>query len=127
MKLQEKKQMTMILITHDFGVVAGRTHETAVMYVGKIVEQASTHELFKNIYMPYTRALMDAIPRLTSPPHTMLQTIGGYPPDLIEPPAGCRFAPRCPRSAPRCQDQEPALKKIDGQSHRYACWYPLDT
>ena len=126
-KLQEEKKMAMILITHDLGVVAGRTHETAVMYAGKFVEQAATHELFKNIYMPYTRALMDALPRLTNPPHTMLQTIGGYPPDLTDPPAGCRFAPRCPRSAPRCRDREPALKNIDGQSHRFACWYPLDT
>ena len=126
-QLQEEKQMAMILISHDLGVVAGRTHETAVMYAGKIVEQASTPELFNHIYMPYTRALMDAIPRLTNPPHTRLQTIGGYPPDLIDPPVGCRFAPRCPRSAPRCRRQEPALKNIDGQSHRFACWYPLDT
>ena len=125
-QLQEEKQMAMILITHDLGVVAGRTHETAVMYAGKIVEQASTHELFNHIYMPYTRALMDAIPRLTNPPHTRLQTIGGYPPDMIDPPAGCCFALRCPRSAPRCLYQEPALKNIDGQSHLFACWYPLE-
>ena len=93
-KLQEKTQMAMMLISHDLGVVAGRTHETAVMYAGKIVEQAATDELFNHISMPYTRALMDAIPRLANPPHTTLQQ--------------WRAAPRSNRSAgrmpfcPRC-------------------------
>ena len=123
--LQQDNQMAMILITHDLGVVAGRTHETAVMYAGKIIEQASTAELFGNIRMPYTRALMDAIPRLTNRPHTKLQAIGGHPPDLVDPPPGCRFEQRCPEAAPLCQQQEPTLKNIDGQSHRFACWYPL--
>jgi oligopeptide/dipeptide ABC transporter ATP-binding protein len=126
-KLQEKTRMAMILISHDLGVVAGRTHETAVMYAGKIVEQAGTDELFNNISMPYTRALMDAIPRLTNPPHTILQAIGGQPPDLIDPPPGCRFAPRCTRARDRCWLQEPALRNIQGHNHRFACWYPLET
>jgi len=125
-QLQEENQMAMILISHDLDVVAGRTHETAVMYAGRIVEQAATHELYDNIYMPYTRALMDAIPRMADPPHTRLQTIGGHPPDLIDLPPGCRFAPRCPRAAQRCRNQEPTLKDINGQSHRVACWYPLN-
>ena len=125
--LQEEKQMAMILITHDLGIVAGRTHETAVMYAGKIVEQAPTHELFNKIYMPYTRALFDAVPRLANPPHTPLQAIGGHPPDPIDPPPGCRFAPRCPRAGQRCREIEPALRKIEGHNHRFACWYPLET
>ena len=125
-KLQQDKQMAMILISHDLGVVAGRTHETAVMYAGKIVEQAATHELFNNITMPYTRALMDAVPRLTNPPHTILQAIGGQPPNLVDPPPGCRFAPRCTRAKARCRQEEPALINIEGQSHRFACWYPLE-
>ena len=126
-KLQEKTRMAMMLISHDLGVVAGRTHETAVMYAGKIVEQAATDELFNHISMPYTRALMDAIPRLANPPHTTLQTIGGQPPDLIDPPPGCRFAPRCTRARDRCRQQEPALRNIQGHNHRFACWYPLET
>jgi len=126
-KLQEKTRMAMMLISHDLGVVAGRTHETAVMYAGKIVEQAATDELFNHISMPYTRALMDAIPRLANPPHTTLQTIGGQPPDLIDPPPGCRFAPRCTRARNRCRQQEPALRNIQGHNHRFACWYPLET
>ena len=126
-KLQQEKHMAMILISHDLGVVAGRTHETAVMYAGKIVEQAETQKLFNNIAMPYTRALMDAVPRLTNPPHTTLQAIGGHPPDLIDPPPGCRFAPRCLRAAARCVQEEPALRHIKGQNHQFACWYPLET
>jgi peptide/nickel transport system ATP-binding protein len=126
-KFQAEKRMAMILVSHDLGVVAGRTHETAVMYAGKIVEQAATAELFKHTAMPYTRALVDAIPRLTDPPHTRLQAIGGNPPDLIDPPPGCRFAPRCSRAKDRCRQKEPELKHIEGQNHRFACWYPLET
>lgn len=125
-RLQAEKQMAMILISHDLDVVAGRTHETAVMYAGQIVEQAPTGELYDNIYMPYTRALMDAVPRLGDPPHTRLQTIGGYPPDPRNLPPGCRFAPRCPRAVERCQKEEPALRDNNGQRHRVACWYPLN-
>ncbi len=126
-KLQQDKQMAMILVSHDLGVVAGRTHDTAVMYAGKIVEQAATTELFDHTAMPYTRALMDAMPRLADPPHATLQTIGGHPPDLIDPTDGCRFAPRCSRAEARCRQQEPALRNIDGKTHRFACWYPLET
>ena len=126
-RLQKEKRMAMILISHDLGVVAGRTHETAVMYAGKIVEQAETQELFNHITMPYTRALMDAIPCLTNPPHTTLQAIGGHPPDLIDTPTGCRFAPRCFRAAARCVQEEPALRSIKDQNHWFACWYPLET
>jgi oligopeptide/dipeptide ABC transporter ATP-binding protein len=124
-KLQAEKRMAMILVSHNLGVVAGRTHETAVMYAGKIVEQALTPELFNHTAMPYTRALLDAIPRLTDPPHTTLRAIGGHPPDLIDPPPGCRFAPRCPRAADICRQQEPELRNREGRHHWFACWYPL--
>jgi oligopeptide/dipeptide ABC transporter ATP-binding protein len=126
-KIQQDKRMAMILVSHDLGVVAGRTHDTAVLYAGKIVEQAATTELFEHTAMPYTRALMDAIPRLTDPPHTTLQAIGGHPPDLIAPPPGCRFAPRCSRAEARCRQLEPALRNIAGKNHQFACWYPLET
>ena len=125
--LQQDQQMAMILISHDLGVVAGRTHDTAVMYAGKIVEQAATTELFEHTAMPYTRALMDAMPRLTDPANTTLQAIGGHPPDLIDPPSGCRFAPRCTRAKARCRQQEPVLRNIAGKNHQFACWYPLET
>jgi oligopeptide/dipeptide ABC transporter ATP-binding protein len=108
--LLAEKRMAMILVSHDLWVVAGRTHETVVMYAGKIVEQAPTADLFKKTAMPYTRALLDAILRLTDPPHTTLRAIGGHPTDLIDPPSGCRFAPRCARAAEICWQQEPVLK-----------------
>jgi peptide/nickel transport system ATP-binding protein len=124
--LQEEKRMAMLLITHDLGVVAGRAHETAVMYAGKIVEKAPTSRLFNHMVMPYTRALMDALPRLADPPHTVLQAIEGCPPDLIDLPSGCRFSPRCRRAQPRCHQEAPKLNKLDGWPHWYACWNPME-
>lgn len=125
--LQREKQMAMILITHDLGIVAGRTDETAVMYAGKIVEQATTNELFNQIGMPYTHALMAAIPRLANNTHTKLQAINGQPPDMVDLPPGCRFAPRCFKAQPLCMENEPALKRINGRGHKLACWYPLNS
>ncbi len=124
-KEQSRRDMAMILITHDLGVAASRTHEIAVMYAGKIVERSTTSELFRDTRMPYTRSLMDAIPRLADPPHTRLKTITGQPPDLIHPPGGCRFAPRCRIAEPRCREKEPALVGQNGSSHRFACWRPI--
>lgn len=125
--LQQEKQMAMILITHDLGVVAGRTDEAAVMYAGKIVEHAATNELFKQMRMPYTHALMAAIPRLVNRPHTRLLAINGQPPDMVDMPPGCRFASRCWKKQPLCIESEPALKRINGRGHRLACWYPLES
>ena len=97
------RNMSLILVTHDLGVVAGHTDQIYVMYAGKVVERAPTTTLFSDMKMPYTEALMESIPALEAPPHTRLRTIPGRPPDLVNPPAGCRFAPRCayaPRSVP---------------------------
>ena len=125
--LQREKQMAMILISHNLGVVAGRTHETAVMYAGRIVEQAPTRILFHRGCMPYTRALLDAIPRLENAPHTKLQVIDGQPPDLTRKPVGCDFAPRCFRVTPRCWETAPELRThCATPNHRFACWNPLD-
>ena len=124
--LQKEKQMAMILITHDLGVVARWSQEAAVMYAGQIVEHAQTRDLFKHIRMPYTQALMDAIPRLTHLPHTELKTIDGQPPDLIEMPPGCRFAPRCCRVKQLCREVEPEVKCSHFQNHQFKCWYPLN-
>jgi peptide/nickel transport system ATP-binding protein len=126
-RLQQERQMAMILITHDLGIVAGRTHEAAVMYAGKIVEHAPTPALFKRMRMPYTRALLNAIPRVSYPPHTELETIEGQPPDQIKLPPGCRFAKRCWKALPLCEQTEPSLKCANGGSHRFACWYPLNS
>jgi peptide/nickel transport system ATP-binding protein len=124
---QQERYMAMILVTHDLGVVAGRTDEIAVMYAGKIVEKASTPVLFTQMRMPYTEALMRSIPRVEDHSHTRLLAITGRPPDLVNPPPGCRFAPRCPYAQERCTVEEPPLLLGDTEDHAFACWYPVGT
>jgi oligopeptide/dipeptide ABC transporter ATP-binding protein len=123
--LQRERHMAMILVTHDLGVVATRADEIVVMYAGRVVEQAPTGSLFAHTRMPYTRALMDSIPRLSDPSGTRLNAIAGRPPDLLDPPPGCRFAPRCPYVQPRCLEDEPPLRTAGAPDHLFACWYPL--
>ena len=122
---RQRRDMAMILITHDLGIVAGRTDEVAVMYAGRIVERAPTARLFKAMCMPYTEALLAAIPKLDAPPHTPLAVISGRPPDPTQPFRGCAFAPRCRYRAERCADQRPSLIPADPSGHRYACWHPI--
>jgi oligopeptide/dipeptide ABC transporter ATP-binding protein len=121
---QRERHMGMILVTHDLGVVANRTDEIAVMYAGRIVEQAPTVELFANTRMPYTEALLRSIPRLAESSHTRLRAIPGRPPDLATTMTGCRFAPRCPYVQDRCRAEEPPLRSA-GQGHVFRCWYPV--
>jgi peptide/nickel transport system ATP-binding protein len=123
---QHDRNMSMILVTHDLGVVAGRTDEIAVMYAGQIVERAPTASLFANMKMPYTEALMKSIPKLTDRAHTRLDSVGGRPPNLISPPTGCRFAPRCPYASERClAEQPPLVEAIEAPGHYFRCWYPV--
>jgi len=120
------RNMSLILVTHDLGVVAGRTDEIAVMYGGKLVEKAPTASLFANMKMPYTEALLESIPKLEDPSHTRLKVIPGRPPDLVNPPPGCRFAPRCAYAQERCHQEEPPLIPTpEDPRHTYACWYPV--
>ena len=104
---QTDRFMAMVLVTHDLGVVAGRTDEIAVMYAGRIVEQAPTSVLFSHMLHPYTEALLRSIPKVEDPSHTRLRVITGRPPDLTDPPPGCKFAPRCPYVQERCRVEEP--------------------
>jgi peptide/nickel transport system ATP-binding protein len=124
---QRERDMAMVLVSHDLGVVAGRTHDIAVMYAGQIVEQAPTATLFSEVRMPYTEALLKSVPRLENASHTRLAVIGGRPPDLIDPPPGCRFAPRCPYAQARCHVEQPPLIEADTPGHFYRCWYPVGT
>ncbi|MCU0261249.1 MAG: ABC transporter ATP-binding protein, partial [Ilumatobacteraceae bacterium] len=119
------RNMSMILVTHDLGVVAGHTDEIAVMYGGRLVEKAPTRTLFASMKMPYTKALLESIPKIEDPSHTRLTTIPGRPPDLVNPPPGCRFAPRCAYARERCHAEEPPLVAADEPGHFYACWYPV--
>jgi peptide/nickel transport system ATP-binding protein len=119
------RNMSLLLVTHDLGVVAGHTDDIGVMYGGKLVEMAPTGELFANMKMPYTEALLQSIPKLADVSHTRLNVISGRPPDLVNPPAGCRFSPRCPYAQDRCRDEEPPLfPTVEDPRHTYACWYP---
>ena len=124
---QRERDMGMVLVTHDLGVVAGRTDEIVVMYGGKVVEKAPTQILFSEMRMPYTEALMRSIPKLEDRSHTRLKVIGGRPPDLINPPTGCNFSPRCPYAQPKCQEEEPPLIAAESPGHEFACWFPVGT
>jgi peptide/nickel transport system ATP-binding protein len=123
---QADRMMSMILVTHDLGVVAGRVDEIAVMYAGKVVERAPTARLFTSTRMPYTEALLNSIPRLDRPSHTRLAAVPGRPPSLLVQTPGCSFAPRCAYAQPRCTVDEPPLLPM-GEGHLAACWYPVGT
>jgi peptide/nickel transport system ATP-binding protein len=123
--LRERLGMAVLLITHDMGVVAGRADRVNVMYAGRIVESAATSPLFSHMRHPYTQALLGSIPKLTQDPDIPLFSIPGLPPDLTDPPPGCRFAARCSHATDHCRTNEPPL---DGTSpdHIFACWHPVD-
>ncbi|WP_433279939.1 ABC transporter ATP-binding protein [Pseudonocardia xinjiangensis] len=123
--LQARRRMAMLLVTHDLRVVRSRSDRIAVMYAGRIVETAPTPELFAEPKMPYTEALMNAVPPVAGPNHVRLQVIPGRPPDLINPPAGCKFSPRCPYAQDRCLTEEPPLRDAGSPDHQYRCWFPV--
>ncbi len=105
--LRQRLAMAVLLITHDMGVIAGRTDRVVVMYAGKVAEAASTAELFESMRHPYAEALLQSIPQLDADAGAPLYSIPGHPPDLSEPLPGCRFAPRCRHAADRCREEEP--------------------
>ena len=123
-ELRKEFNMAMILVTHDLGVVAGHTDKIAVMYAGDVVEMAPTRELFKNMKMPYTEALLKSIPRLETPTGTRLPVIEGRLPDPTKNEPGCPFANRCPYVADKCRAEKPPLKDT-GNGHLYRCWFPI--
>jgi oligopeptide transport system ATP-binding protein len=113
---------SVMLITHDLGVVAGMTDRVVVMYAGKVVETATTDELFANPRHPYTLGLLSSVPRLDEVRHSQLTTIEGAPPDLLQPPPGCPFMPRCAFARAICRTMPP-LDPVEGNSaHLKACW-----
>ena len=118
--------MTMIIVSHDLGVVAGRTDEVAVMYSGRIVEQAATRTLFREYRHRYTEALLQAIPRVGHEAHARLTTIPGQPPSLLNRPPGCQFAPRCGFATDVCRSVMPALSTDTVGAHTYRCHVPVE-
>ncbi len=124
--MQSDRQMAMILVTHDLGVVAGRAHDIAVMYAGHVVEQAPATALFARVRHPYTEALLKSIPKLEMAKHTRLAAIGGRPPDLVNLPPGCKFAARCPYVQERCLQEDPELvADADDPTHLVRCHFPV--
>lgn len=113
-----------MLITHDLGVVAGTCQRVNVMYAGSIVESAQVRQIFETPAHPYTVGLLESIPRLDEQPGDRLTPIAGQPPDLINPPAGCPYAPRCPKVQPRCRQEKPPLFKVGRGEQVAACFYP---
>ena len=122
---QARRKMALILVTHDLHIAAGRAHEAAVMYAGRIVEQIPAVALLSGAVMPYTRALIDALPPVDRPPHAALYPIEGQPPDLKRPIPGCAFAPRCRRADRSCEESAPPLAPGPGPGHRVACRHPF--
>jgi peptide/nickel transport system ATP-binding protein len=122
--LRLRLQMSVMLVTHDLGVIAGRADRVAVMYAGEIAETTGTGTLFANPRHPYTEALFNALPDKAAEHHELLYSIPGAPPDLINPPLACAFAPRCRYAADRCRQEKPRLLG-ESPGHRYACFYPV--
>jgi oligopeptide/dipeptide ABC transporter ATP-binding protein len=119
--IQKKSGLAMIFITHDFGIVAKMCDQVAVMYAGKIIENAPVREIFNNPRHPYTRALMDSVPKLEKRV-TRLFNIPGQPPSLYGLPAGCAFKPRCPSVDGKCSSDEfPPVGEV-GKGHGVRCW-----
>ena len=121
--LQRQFGMALIMISHDLGLAASFADEVVVMYAGRAVEQAPTHKLFAHVRMPYTKALLEAIPRVERPPHARLPVVPGRPPDLAALPPGCPFEPRCPNSQDLCRESDPPFAEGE-PGHRWACWFP---
>lgn len=119
-RLGRSRGLSVILITHDMGIVASRADRVLVMYSGRVVEEGPTAKVFASPRMPYTRALLAAIPRLDHASHQRLTVIGGVPPVPIGPRVGCSFAPRCSMVAERCLREAPELS---GDSHRASCHF----
>ena len=124
-ELQREFGMSVIFVTHDIGVAIEICDRVAVMYAGRVVERAPTPALFKQMRMPYTEALLAALPKLDVAPHTPLPAISGRPPDPTRPLKGCSFAPRCRYSAERCGAEKPQLSPAETSEHLYACFHPI--
>ncbi len=119
--LRREKQMSIVLITHDLGVVARMAHDVSVMYAGEIVEQGTVDDVFYRPAHPYTLGLMAAMPHGTEGPRARLEPIEGSPPDLFRPPPGCPYYERCPWAMKICGPVDPPLWTVEGR-HAARCW-----
>lgn len=130
-RIQQDRGLGVVMITHDLGVVARVAHEVLVMYAGRAAEQAEVDSLFARPSHPYTRGLLDSLPRLDDADDAPLRTIPGSPPSLVGPAEGCAFAPRCPRAAAADEDERHRCRRIRPEflpldpGHLAACHLPL--
>ena len=120
-ELQASMGLSVILITHDLGVVAETCDDVIVMYAGRIAEKGTVYDIFESPKHPYTVGLLNSIPRLDHPSKTELQTISGRVPRLSEMPDGCRFKNRCPHAQPHCAEANPPLETVSGE-HTVSCF-----
>lgn len=118
----KRHRSSLILVTHNLGVIARYAHRVYVMYAGRIIESAPCKEIFGNPLHPYTKALLRSVPRIDEPPGKILEPIDGVPPDLIDMPVQCAFLPRCKEKLRKCEQEPwPGLKKIS-TDHEVACY-----
>ncbi len=120
-ELRDEFNLTMVLITHNIGVVAELADRVAVMYAGRMAEIGPVHDVFHNTLHPYTRGLLASVPSIRLEDGLELETLSGAPPSLLEPPTGCRFHPRCPQAKPVCREAAPPWQEVR-PAHGTACW-----
>jgi len=125
-RLKAERDMALIVVTHNLGIVAGRSEKVAVMYGGRIVEYGATAEVFKQPRHRYTQALLKAIPRTDDATQSRLVTIPGRPPVILKPTPGCPFAPRCGYAQSRCHAEDPPTVTVGTQGHTYTCFVPVE-
>ena len=123
-ELQQRLGTAIIMISHDLGLAASYAHKVVVMYAGRAVEYATAEKLFANVRMPYTQALLGAIPLLDRKTHETLPVIPGQPPDPAALPKGCAFRPRCASATDKCLEA-PVLEEHE-PGHWWACWHPAE-
>lgn len=122
-KLNQEMDMGILLITHDLAVVSETCQRVLVMYLGQVVEEGTTEEIFRQPLHPYTTSLLESIPSLQGESGQKLNTIKGTVPLLSQIPIGCRFAPRCPRASEKCHQEMPPLELVN-KMQSVRCWHP---
>jgi len=125
--LKDDFNSAVIMITHDLGVVADIADEIVVMYAGRVVERATSRELFYDPQHPYTWGLLGSIPRLDRPRPERLHSITGAPPSLINLPQGCKFRPRCPHAFEKCMEEPRLEQRVEAPGHLDRCWLDVET
>ncbi len=125
-RLRRERDMAMVLVTHDLAVVRGFTDSVAIVYGGRVVEAGPTEQVLSAPRHRYTVALMRSVPDLSLPPHSELEVIDGLPPSLVDPPAGCRFAARCPAATEVCRTETPVWRTAPDRDHRFRCHHPME-